>query len=110
MGKLDARAVESIFIGYSAHSKGYVFGRERGGGKMMEIESHDVEFLEDVFSSISQSHSTIELQEIPDIDLPLSVARDIGGPGTIVASGSSPMIVDDSESGSSIPVPVKKSV
>ena len=44
MGKLDARAVESIFIRYFAHSKGYVFARECGGGEMMEIESHDIEF------------------------------------------------------------------
>ena len=59
--KLDARVVGSIFIRHSAHSKGYVFARECGGGEMIEIESHNVEFLEDIFSSISQSHSTIEL-------------------------------------------------
>ena len=45
MEKLDVKAIESIFISYSAHSKGYVFAQECGRGKMMKIESHDVEFL-----------------------------------------------------------------
>ena len=73
---------------------------------MMKIESHDVEFPKVVFPSISQSRSTIEFQEIPDIDLPLP---DVGGPNTTVDSGSSPMTVDDSGSGSSILVPIRKS-
>lgn len=44
IGKLDPRALECIFVCYSAHSKGYVFVLERGGGELAEVESHDVEF------------------------------------------------------------------
>jgi len=45
IGKLDPRALECIFVCYSAHSKGYVFVLERGGGELAEVESHDVEFF-----------------------------------------------------------------
>ena len=91
------------------HSKGYVFAQEHGGSEIMEIESHDVEFMEDVFPSISHYHSTIELQEIPDIDLPLPVAEDICRPSTTMDSESLHMTIDDSGSESSILVPVRKS-
>lgn len=50
-GKLDMRAVKCIFIRYSEHSKGYVFVYEQPDGGLTEVESWDVDFIEDNFPS-----------------------------------------------------------
>ena len=76
-----------------------VFGLERGEGELLDLVSNDVGFLEDVFPSTSHTRSTIGLL----------VAGAIGGPYTAMDSGSSPMVVDDSGSGTSIPVSARKS-
>ena len=53
-GKLDLKASKKIFIRYSESSKGYVMYGEHYDGRMTEIESRDVNFIEDDFPSISE--------------------------------------------------------
>ena len=48
-GKLGPRGKKCIFIRYSAFSKGYVFIHEKADGKITEIESRDIVFLEKDF-------------------------------------------------------------
>ena len=64
----------------------------------MDLASYDVGFLEDVFPGTSHTRSTMRLL----------VAGDIGGPSTAVDSENSLMVVDDSGSGTSIPVSARK--
>ena len=84
---------------FNYRTKNDVFGLERGGFELMDLTLSDVGFLDDVFPSISHAHSTMELP----------IAGDIGGPSTVMDNGSSPMVVDDCGSGTSIYVSVKKS-
>lgn len=51
LGKLDSRGRKGIFIRYPEHSKGYVMICEQPDGVMTEIESRDVEFIENEFPS-----------------------------------------------------------
>ena len=53
-GKLGPRAIKKIFIRYSESSKGYVMYGEHSDGGMTEIESRDVNFIEDDFPIISE--------------------------------------------------------
>ena len=71
---------------------------ERGGSELLKIALYDAEFMEDLFPSISHSRSTMGLL----------VAGDIDGPYTAVDSGSLPMVVHDSGSGTNIHVIVRK--
>ena len=48
-GKLWPRGKKCIFIRYSEHSKGYVFIGENDDGSITEIESWDIDFLEEDF-------------------------------------------------------------
>ena len=75
-----------------------IFGPERIGGELLDLASYDVGFLDDAFPSISHARSTMKLL----------VAGDIGGLNTVVDSGSSPMVVDDSGSCTIILVTVRK--
>jgi len=53
-GELGPRAAKMVFIRYPEHSKGYVmYGEHRNGG-MKEVDSRNVDFLEDEFPSISE--------------------------------------------------------
>ena len=54
-GKLGPRASKKILIRYSESSKGYVMYGEHSDGGMTEIESRDVNFIEDDFPSISEA-------------------------------------------------------
>ncbi|KAL0349840.1 UNVERIFIED_CONTAM: hypothetical protein Sradi_4133200 [Sesamum radiatum] len=63
-GNLDPSAYKLIFIRYCDHSKGYVmFGEHRDKG-MTEIESGDVDFLEEDFPSLSEIKGNLELYEL----------------------------------------------
>ncbi|KAL0313704.1 UNVERIFIED_CONTAM: hypothetical protein Scaly_2908500 [Sesamum calycinum] len=63
-GNLDPSAYKLIFIRYCDHSKGYVmFGEHRDKG-MTEIESGDVDFLEEDFPSLSEVKGNLELYEL----------------------------------------------
>ena len=44
-----------VFIRYPAHAKGYVMYGEHPNGGLTEIESRNVDFLEDEFPSIGES-------------------------------------------------------
>ncbi|KAI3461729.1 hypothetical protein Pfo_018392, partial [Paulownia fortunei] len=63
-GKLGPRAVKHIFIRYCDHSKGYVMYGEHPDGGMTEIESHDVNFLDEVFPTIGEVKGALELYEL----------------------------------------------
>ncbi|KAL0316519.1 UNVERIFIED_CONTAM: Retrovirus-related Pol polyprotein from transposon TNT 1-94 [Sesamum radiatum] len=52
--------------GYCEHSKGYVMYGEYPNKGMTEIESHDVDFLEEDFPSISEVKGNFELYELRD--------------------------------------------
>lgn len=45
-GKLGSRATKKVFIRYPEHSKGYVMFGEHPNGGMTEMDSRNVEFLE----------------------------------------------------------------
>ena len=47
-----------VFISYLKHSKGYVMYDEHPNGGIMEIDSHNIEFLEDEFPSIGKIKRT----------------------------------------------------
>ncbi|KAL0404450.1 UNVERIFIED_CONTAM: hypothetical protein Sradi_2085800 [Sesamum radiatum] len=62
--KLGPRASKLIFIRYCEHSKGYVMYGEHPDKGMTEIESRDVDFLEEDFPSISEVKENLELYEL----------------------------------------------
>jgi len=77
-GKLGARATKLVFIRYPEHSKGYVmYGEHRNGG-LTEVDSRNVEFLEDEFPSIGEIKQDMTLYELPPNDrLSLSEGEDL---------------------------------
>ena len=65
-GKLGPRRKKCIFIRYSKNSKGFVFIGEDFHGRITEIESRDVTFLEDQFhvkDDVDKSHHLYEIDE-----------------------------------------------
>ena len=52
--KLGPRATKMVFIQYPEHSKRYVMYGEHPNGGMTEVDSRNVEFLEDEFPSIGE--------------------------------------------------------
>lgn len=65
--KLDPTASKKIFIRYSESSKGYVMYGEHSDGGMTEIESRDVNFIEDDFPSISEAKQDFQLFELQEL-------------------------------------------
>ena len=53
-----------VFVRYPAHFKGYVMYREHPHGGMTEIESRNVDFLEDEFPSIGEIKKDFKLYEL----------------------------------------------
>ncbi|XP_028059899.1 uncharacterized protein LOC114263534 [Camellia sinensis] len=66
-GKLGPTGKKYIFIRYSEHSKGYVFIGEHSDGSVIEIESQDVDFLEEDFSSKGEVTKDVELYKMEDL-------------------------------------------
>jgi len=62
--KLGPKATKMVFIRYPAHAKGYVMYGEHPNGGMTEIESRNVDFLEDEFPSIGEIKKDLELYEL----------------------------------------------
>ena len=63
-GKLGPRGKKCIFIRYSENSKGFVFIGDDFRGRITEIESRDVTFLEDQFpvkDDVDKSHHLYEI-------------------------------------------------
>jgi len=53
-----------VFIRYPKYSKGYVMFGEHPNGGMTKIDSHNVEFLEDEFSSVGEIKKDLNLYEL----------------------------------------------
>jgi len=53
-----------VFIRYPAYSKGYMMYREHPNGGMTEIESRNVDFLEDEFPSIGEIKKDLKLYKL----------------------------------------------
>jgi len=53
-GKLGPRVTKMVFIKYPEHSKGYIMLGEHPNGGMIEVDSHNINFLEDEFPSIGE--------------------------------------------------------
>jgi len=65
-GKLGPRGKKCIFIRYSEHSKGYVLIGEQTDGRVTEIESRDVDFIEDEFPTRGEVERNLEFYETMD--------------------------------------------
>jgi hypothetical protein len=66
--KLGLRGEKCIFIRYSEHSKGFVFTGEKANGKVIEIESRDVIFLEKIFPMTGEVEKDFQLYKIKNLD------------------------------------------
>jgi len=67
-GKLGPRGKKCIFIRYSEHSKGFVFIGEKANGRVTEIESHDIVFLEKVFPKTGEVEKDFQFYEMENLD------------------------------------------
>jgi hypothetical protein len=65
-GKLGSRGKKCIFIRYSEHSKGYVLIGEQPDGSVTEVESRDVDFIENEFPSRGEVDKDLTLYEMMD--------------------------------------------
>lgn len=65
-GKLGPRRKKSIFKRYLERLKSYVFISENTDGSILEIESHNVTFLENIFSSKGKLQKDFQLFKIDD--------------------------------------------
>jgi len=93
-GKLGPRATKMVFIRYPKHSKGYVMDGEHPNGGMKEVDSRNIDFLEDEFPSIGEVKKDLqfELQQ----DLSLDVREDLY---TNYVTEDSFLFQDDRDSG-----------
>ena len=64
--KLSPRGKKCIFIRYSEHSKGYVLIDEQPDGSVTEVESLDVDFIENEFPSRGEVNKDLTLYEMLD--------------------------------------------
>jgi hypothetical protein len=64
--KLGPRGKKCIFIRYAEHSKGYVLIGEQTDGRVTEIESRDVDFIEDEFPTRGEVERNLEFYETMD--------------------------------------------
>ena len=72
-GKHGPKATNIVFIRYLAHSEGYLMYRENPNGGVTKIDSCNVDFLEDEFSSIGEIKKDAEMHVLyQDIQLSLS--------------------------------------
>ena len=67
-GKLGPREKKCIFIRYSELSKGFVFVGEEADGRMTEIESRDVVFLEEDYPTRGEIEKDFQFYEMEDLD------------------------------------------
>ena len=65
-GKLGPRAHKCVFIRYPVGSKGYVMYGEHPEGGMVEIDSRDVNFLENEFPNVGELKENFELYELEE--------------------------------------------
>jgi len=62
--KLGPRATKMVFIRYPSQSKGYVMYEKHPNGGMTEIDSPNVDFLEDELPTIGEVKMDVELFEL----------------------------------------------
>jgi len=74
-GKLGPRATKMVFIWYPDQSKGYAMYGEHPNGGMTEVDSRNVDFLEDEFPSISEIKNDLASYELP-LDDQLSLGEE----------------------------------
>ena len=67
-GKLGLRGKKCILIRYSELSKGFVFFGEEADGRVIEIESRDVVFLEDDYPTRGEIEKNFQFYEMEDPD------------------------------------------
>jgi hypothetical protein len=65
-GKLGPRGKKCILMRYSKHSKGYVLIGEQTDGRVTEIESRDMDFIEDEFPTRGEVERNLEFYETMD--------------------------------------------
>jgi len=63
-GKCGPTVTKLVFIRYPAYSKGHVVYREYHNGGMIEIDSHNINFLEDDFLAIREIKKYAKLYEL----------------------------------------------
>ena len=72
-GKLGPRSRKHTFIRYPEGSKGYVMFGERPDGGKAEVDSHNVDFIENDFPSIGDVNESLDLYELEELSsVPLS--------------------------------------
>ena len=91
-GKLGPRGKKCILIRYSENSKGFVFIGEDFCGRITEIKSRDVTFLEDQFpvkDDVDKSHHLYEIDEQGNVgtshqidDIPTVVTNSVSTSGS----------------------------
>ncbi|WRX12315.1 Integrase [Theobroma cacao] len=89
-------------VRYSKHSKGYVMYGEHLDGGLTEMESRDVDFLEDDFPTIGEVKENLELYEMEEPQENVSQHEEMNVEThpiqeTVEASGSTPILVDVDE-------------
>ena len=67
-GKLGPRGKKCILIRYSELSKGFVFVGEEADGRVTEIESRDVIFLEEDYLTRGEIEFFFQFYEMEDLD------------------------------------------
>jgi len=67
-GKLGPRARKHILIRYSESSKGYVMYGEHPDGGMTEVESRDIDFLENDYPTTGDAKRDLDLYELEDAE------------------------------------------
>ena len=67
-GKLGPRGKKCIFIRYSELSKGFVFVGEKADGRVIELESRDVVFLEEDYSTKGEIEKDFQFYEMKNPD------------------------------------------
>ena len=63
--KVSPRAIKMMFIRYPTQSKGYVICKEHPNGGLTEIDSHNIDFLDDEFLTIAEINKDVKLFELP---------------------------------------------
>ena len=90
-----------VFIRYPEHSKGYVIYREHPNGSINEVDSCNVDFLENEFPSIDEVKKDLQLYELQQ-HLSLGEGEDLYTCRVIEDSGFPP---DNRDSGRAPTVP-----
>ena len=65
---MGPRASKKIFVRYSESSNGHVMYGELSDGGMTEIESCDVNFIQDYFPSVSEAKQDLQLYELQELE------------------------------------------